>query len=107
MSEATLSRRVRDIDEKLLKKGLPPCKASGPQIRFTKSGGHPDADGKSMPEDLSPVERDWANDQAERDITIQAYLNANPGDKEFFRQTKPGIEEEAQKNIKRRPMKSD
>ena len=106
MSEATLSRRVRDIDEKLLKKGLPPCKASGPRIRFTKSGGHPDADGKAMPEDLSPVERDWANDPAERDITIQAYLNANPGDKEFFRQTKPGIEEEAQKHRKRRPMKS-
>jgi hypothetical protein len=107
MSEATLSRRVRDIDEKLRKKGLPPCKASGPSGRFSKSGGYTNAEGKAVAEDLTPVEKDWANDQAERDSTIQAYLNANSEDKVFFRHTKPGIEEEAQKYLKRRPMKSD
>ena len=55
-----------------------------------------------MPEELSIVERDWAKDPAERDTTIRSYLAASPEDKEYFHQTKPGIQEEADKYLKRR-----
>ena len=106
-STATLSRRVGEIDEKLRKHGLPPCAAAGPTIRYKKSGGYEGDNGKAMPEELSPVERDWAKDPGDRDTTIQAYLGAADGDKASFEQTKPGIEEEARKYLKRRPMKSD
>ena len=102
MSEATLSRRVKEIDEKLKSKGLPSCKNSGPRIRFTKSGGYTNAEGKAVPEELSSVEADWADDPVDRDTTIHAYLTASPEDKAFFQQTKPGIEEEANKYLKRR-----
>lgn len=106
-SAPTLSRRVRLIDEKLRKNNLPPCNASGPTIRFTKSGGYENAEGKTVPEELSAVEADWTKDPAARDTTIQSYLIARAEEKAYFRQTKPGIEDEAEKYLKRNPMKSN
>jgi hypothetical protein len=105
-STPTLSRRVSEINIKLRENGLPPCDASGPAIRFTKSGGHENDEGRTHPEELSPVERDWAEDPTDRDTTIGAYLAASAADKAFFHKTKPGIEEESKKYMKRFPMKS-
>jgi len=106
-SAATLSRRVAQIDAKLRQNGLSPCNASGPAIRYTKSGGYENNEGKTMPEELSPVESDWAEDPSDRETTIRAYLSAPAADKALFHQTKPGIEEEAKKFTKRQPLKSN
>lgn len=107
LSEATLSRRVKVIDEKLKKHGLSPCKASGPLRRFTKSGGYENEEGEMVPEEFSPVDSDWTKDAADRDRTIQSYLTARPEDKERFRETYFGIEDEAKQYVERHPMKSD
>ena len=101
-SAATLSRRVGVINPKLLANNLPPCDAPAPAVRFTKHGGYVGKDGDEVPEELSVVERDWAKDPAERDTTIQSYLTASPEDKEYYRQAKPGIQDEADKYLKRR-----
>jgi len=101
-SAPVLSRRVAVIDKKLKENGLPPCNASGPSVRYKKTGGHENADGDMEPEEVSAVERDWAKDPTERDTTIQSYLAARPEDKDYFHQTKPGIQEEADKYLKRR-----
>lgn len=106
-SAPTLSRRVGEINEKLILNNLTPCDAPAPPVRFNQSGGDENEEGKTSPEELSPVERDWAHDPADRDTTIQAYLTARPEDKAYFHETKPGIEEEAKKYLKRRPVKSD
>lgn len=101
-SPATLSRRVRAINPKLLANNLPVCDAPAPAVRFTKHGGYVGKDGDEVPEELSVVEPDWAKDPAERDTTIQSYLAVSPEDKDYFHQTKPGIQEEADKYLKRR-----
>ncbi len=101
-SAAVLSRRVKVINPKLLANNLPPCDAPAPAATFTKHGGYVGKDGDEVPEELSVVERDWAKDPAERDTTIQSYLTAGPEDKEHFHQTKPGIQDEADKYMKRR-----
>ncbi|MCX6995797.1 MAG: hypothetical protein NTV49_01610 [Kiritimatiellaeota bacterium] len=105
-SAPTLSRRVGEINAKLIKNGLRPCDASSPPSRYSKSGGYENDDGKTSPEELSPIERDWADDPNDRDTTIQEYLTASPENKVLFQQIKPGIEEESQKYLKRHPMKS-
>lgn len=101
MSAATLSRRVVVINTKLRTHGLPNCDAPGPVVRFKKSGGLENNEGKGAPEELSPVETDWADDPAERDTTIRAFVGASAADKAYFLETKPGIEEEAGKYLKR------
>jgi len=101
-SAPVLSRRVRAINPKLLANNLPACDAPAPAVTFTKHGGFVGKDGDEVPEELSVVERDWAKDPAERDTTVQSYLTASPEDKEYFHQTKPGIQEEADKYLKRR-----
>ena len=106
-STATLSRRVGEIDKKLHEHGLPPCAAVGPAIQYTKSGGYTNDDGKVVSEELSPVERDWADDPVDRETTIQSYLCAKPEDKAYFHEKNPGIEAEAKKYLKRRSMKSN
>ena len=106
LSEPTLSRRVNTIDAILEQNGLPPCKASGPNTRFLKSGGYVNRDGEAVPEELSAVEEDWAADESSRDTTIRSYLAARPEDRAYFEQTKPGITDEAEKYLKRHPMKS-
>ncbi|HPA19677.1 MAG TPA: hypothetical protein PLU30_18155 [Verrucomicrobiae bacterium] len=100
-SAATLSRRVRGIDEKLRKNNLPPCNASSPAMRFTKGGGHANEEGMTVTEEISAVERDWADDPADRDTTIRAYLAASPEGKASFEQRKPGIKDEAAKHLGR------
>lgn len=106
-SAATLCRRVGEIDAKLKKAGLPPCDASGPSVRFKKSGGTVNDEGKSLPEEVSRVARDWAEDPVERERTIRSYLAANDEEKEYFCQEYPGIDEEAEAYLKRHPMESD
>lgn len=106
-SAATLSRRVAEIDKKLAKHGLPPCNASGPAARYSKSGGYVNDKGKTVPAEVSAVDQDWAKDEVSRDTTIKAFLAAGPDDQAYFRQTNPGIEDEAKKYLKRRPVKSD
>jgi len=101
-SAPVLSRRVRAINPKLLANNLPACDAPAPAVTFIRHGGFVGKDGDAVPEELSVVERDWAKDPAERDTTIQSYLSASPEDKEYFHQTKPGIQEESDKYLKRR-----
>ena len=101
-STATLSRYVREIDKKLVKNNLPKCAASEPAARFKKSVVYSNSDGNRAHVDVSPVEKDWAEDPGERDTTIRAYLAARDEDKAYFRQTKPGIEDEAKMYLKRR-----
>ncbi|MEI7437976.1 MAG: hypothetical protein WCL16_14315, partial [bacterium] len=88
-STPTLSRCITLIDEKLVKNGLSPCNAAGPTVRHRKSGGYVDDKGKTVPQELSIVEQDWAADPAERDTTIRSYLAARPEDMAYFQQTKP------------------
>ena len=103
----TLNRRIRNIDEKLRKNGLPPCNASGPTNRCKKIGGYKNAEGKDMPVEFSPVEKDWAKDPSDRDATIQSYLaTRSEEDKKYFHQTYPSIEDEAKEYRKRHPVKS-
>lgn len=107
-STATLSRRVKVINKILREHNLPPCVGvSGPETRYRKIGGHTNEDGKTSSVDLSPVERDWAKDPSDRDATIQSFLAVRTEeDKAYFRQTYPGIEDEAEKYLKRLPIKS-
>jgi hypothetical protein len=107
LSEATLSRRVQEIDEELKKHGLPPCKASGPRIRFTKSGGYTNDKGKTVPEELSEPDRDWADDPKSRDNTIRLYLASSEEESVRFQQLYFGIEDEAEEYKKHGGMKSD
>jgi hypothetical protein len=106
MSAATLSRRVRVINTKLRTHGLPLCDAPGPVVRFKKNGGQENDEGMGVPVELSPVETDWADDPGDRDTTIRAYLGASAVDRAYFLETKPGIEEEARKYLKRVRMES-
>ena len=101
-SAATLSRRVGVINPKLLANNLPVCDAPTPSVRFAKHGGYTGKDGDDVAKELSVVETDWAKDPAERDTTIRSYLTASQGDKEYFHRTKPGIQDEAERYMKRR-----
>jgi hypothetical protein len=99
-SAPTLSRRVKMINAKLIANRLTPCDVPAPPVRYNRSGGCENENGKTIPEELSAVERDWADDPAERDTTIRTYLTVSPAEKLFFQQTKPGIEEEARRYLK-------
>jgi len=94
-SAATLNRRVKKINQILTKNGLTPCDAKGPATRYQVTGGHTNDRGVSVPVEFSAVEQDWAKDPAGRETTIKAFLAASPEDQEYFKQTKPGIEDEA------------
>jgi hypothetical protein len=94
-SAATLSRRVKEIDRKLREHNLPPCNASGPATRYQVTGGHKNDKGVEVPVEFSAVEQDWAKDPAERETTIKAFLAASPEEQQYFKETKPGIEDEA------------
>jgi hypothetical protein len=106
LSEATLSRRVHEIDEELAKHDLPPCKASGPRTRFTKSGGYTNDKGRTVPEELSEPDRDWADNPESRDSTIRSYLSVSDKEKADFHRLYYGIEDEADEYEKRSGMKS-
>jgi hypothetical protein len=94
-SAATLTRRVKEIDEILKENGLPSCKTAGPVARYRQTGGYETLEGGVVPEQISVVEHDWAKDPAERETTIKSYLAASPEDQAVFRQSKPGIDDEA------------
>lgn len=107
ISEATLSRRMKEIKAKLRENGLGSSVASGPAARYRKTGGHKNDDGKSKPVEISPVEKDWAKDPSDRDATIQSYLaSRSEKDKTYFREIYLGIEDEAEKYLKHHPLKS-
>ena len=106
-SLATLSRRVKIIDEKLKKNDLPPCLGHVPATRFLRSGGLPGDCENVAPNDLSSTEYAWDKDPHEFKRTILSYL-ASPGDeKEAFHQSYPGIERRAEEYRSRHLMKSD
>jgi hypothetical protein len=105
-SAATLSRRVKEINKILAANGLSSCSAAGPSVRFNKSGGNLNDEGKTALEELTPTDRDWAENPDSRDCTIRLYLAATKEDKTVFHQTYYGIEDEAQEYKKRCGMKS-
>jgi hypothetical protein len=106
-STATLSRRVKSIDEKLNEHGLPPCNASGPVQRAKKSGGFRNSAGEKIPEDLYVDSADWANDDANRETTIRMFLRASAQDKEAMKQIYLDIEDEAKEYLTQYDMKSN
>lgn len=106
-SAATLSRRVADINTKLIANKLSPCDAPAPPVRFNRTGGYVNDDGKTVPEELSTQDHDWAVDPDSRDKTICSYLAASDKDKAVFHQLYYGIEDEAREYKKRSGMKSD
>jgi hypothetical protein len=106
-SAPTLSRRVREINAKLVANNLPPCDAPAPPVRYNRSGGYMNEDGKTVPEELSQPDRDWAESPESRDNTIRLYLGASDKDKAVFRDLYYGIEDEADQYKKRTGMKSD
>lgn len=106
-SAATLSRRVAEINTKLIANSLTPCDAPAPPVRFNRSGGYTNKEGQTVPEEISAQDRDWAEDPESRDKTICSYLAASDKDKSVFHQLYYGIEDEAREYKKRSGMKSD
>lgn len=105
-SAPTLSRRVKEINEKLIKNNLPRCDVSTPDIRFRRSGGYANNDGKTVPEEISAIEQDWTRDPVVFDKIMRAYISALPEDRDEFHLGYPGIKEEAVEFRKRYGMKS-
>jgi hypothetical protein len=107
-SEPTLSRRVNEIDQKLKKHGLPPCKASGPRLRYRKSGGFKNGDGEEVPEEITAAGTDWREDPDERERIIRAYLATDEGEeRDIYKGTFADIEAESAKYQDEAGMKSD
>jgi len=106
-SSATLSRRVAEINYKLIANNLTPCDAPAPPVRFNRGGGYTNKEGKTLPEEISAPDRDWAEIPESRDKTIRLYLAASQKDKAEFHQLYYGIEDEAEEYKKRTGMKSD
>lgn len=100
-SASTLSRRVAEINDILIANNLPRCNAPTPPVRYNRSGGYENEDGKTVPEELSQPDREWSENPESRDKTIRQYLLASEQDRAVFRQMYYGIEDEADQYKKR------
>lgn len=96
-SEPTLSRMVKKIDEKLKKHDLPPCKASGPTMRYRKSGGFSADAVQEEPTELSIVNTEWTEDPDERERILKGFLATRDSvERDYFVKTFADIEAEAE-----------